>query len=542
MYIERQRVNKLGQRGATLSEVLIGIVIVSIMVGVVAKFSSSYTSRPMTMQRACEQYAQSIVQTVQQETFYQHISNFVPASPVARTASAFVDNNPTIAVPAGQVNTVWWGGGAGPYVISQATGPATSGVTLQNFQLIKGNIRTLAGIYNANAGLRCNFSTYAPLTTVAYSAEFSGVGAAPSAQIQIRPYRRDTGANYCPGGGLYIAPTPANPTNPLSSAIAANSGSQNGEIEAANSPPAPLAGHRIANRGVGKPNIDTDFDVGIELTALVSYTQDGAAKSCRVTQKFEYPVDRTAPPAPTVSVTANATSARANCGAVMSRNATIRIDGGGSFERGSQFVCHDLSWQMSWVSSGAGYIPCRPIGFASINTSQPNPTSENFASRQTRWMPCDQLTQCGVAPTVTYPNANPNIAAVQSLDLTFNGLPQGCVLNLEAVTVDTAGNSSATARSFLEDAAVGIAANNVMYEKTCGTPASSVAWPAPYASADTTPNARGILCTSPPLGDPSRWNAGDLAAYPNGYYTCRAGGNGPCCVNALGSSSCTPNN
>lgn len=547
-----------GVRGASLMEVMVGIGIVAIMVAVVAQFSGTFSrsSKPVTLQRACEQHAQRVVQTIQEETYYQHISNFVPDGAGAlRIATAYASNAGTTALPT--PGDRWLGGGAN-YTISSDSGANATGATLQNFQLIKGSIRTLTAIYNngANAAIRCAFGDYAPLTGLAFSSELAATGA--DADIRFRPYDRATGADFCPAGGLFISPAPANPTGFNSSAIAANSGSQTppANRQAMAAPPAIPAGMRIGNRGVGRPQLDTgatSAEYGIEVTVRVSYTNNGENKSCQVTQKFEYPADRTAPAAPTARIISNSTIPQGNC-AVPARNVVLQIGVDATMEFGSQFICKDLSWRMTWPTGPAqpGYIPCRPNAapFNTIDAHQPLTTAENSAARVARWVPCDLLSQCGVLPTASYTDstgaakASPNATATNGhyLRLTYNNLPKGCVLNFETVATDTAGNISA--RSWLETTNVGINAFNaalavtnrlnVIMEPTCGSPVTvNQNWPAPYNFGATIP--RGIVCNT---GNTANWTAGDLAAYPNGYYTCRAGGGGPCCVGV----GCTPNN
>ncbi len=94
-------------------------------------------------------------------------------------------------------------------------------------------------------------------------------------------------------------------------------------------------------------------------------------------------------------------------------------------------------------------------------------------------------------------------------------------MNMEVVAVDTAGNtidrSVASNRAILETTAANLDGENRIHYSTCGA----------------APN--GTYC-APVASGAQQWRAPHAANFPNGYYTCRAGG---CCT---GSLACTPFN
>ncbi|HMN69773.1 MAG TPA: hypothetical protein PKC28_14615, partial [Bdellovibrionales bacterium] len=121
------------------------------------------------------------------------------------------------------------------------------------------------------------------------------------------------------------------------------------------------------------------------------------------------------------------------------------------------------------------------LGPAQILPYSPNPLLRNATDRETRWVPCHQLRQCGFPPITNAASFNPapNISRAssnQTLNMTYgqagSPLPFGCVLNFEVVAVDSAGNSSVAAtpanRRFLEVAPAGVEPQNEVHYATCG--------------------------------------------------------------------------
>lgn len=577
---------RLNQKGVSLVESLVAIAVLAGIAVVIAQSNLNFQPATLGIKRTCQSHAQSVLNVIQEETYYRNVVNFVPDGPLAgdRTANRYIGagDAPTAAMQNPPLGNLWFTGPAAAFVISPAAPvpavPDVEGVELQNFQLIQGTMRTLATIYN-NVGLGCGFVAYAPLTTQGGAVPWPNELVTNNAVIDMRiqPYDRRTGNAACALPAIYPAPLggaavgvggdgvtgpAALNTNPLFSAFAAVQPGVGANVWAppanaegwdAGSPPAvpSFVNYRMATRGLGTP---TDADAneasyGFEVTIRVQYTHNGVADQCSVTQKFEYPVDRTPPPPPTVAVTTNSTypaalPARPNCQVNVVPPIQITISQNvAEQERGVQYLCRDLSWFKNWnTNPGPPYTqpPCIRGGTVMPDEIQydDDPAGQTSA-RVNYWVPCDIVQQCGVSPTATYPNGNPNSdGTLQTLVLDYpanaafmsaNGR-QACVFNMEVVAVDTAGNTSiagvAANRSFLE----------VAVPLDDPTPANQ---PITRTPPDGTGNGAtrvgrrnevlhptcGTFCAPPAAPSASNWVMPDQ--FPNGYWTCRAAGSGP---------------
>lgn len=556
------------QKGLSFVEILVTAALIGTTFVVISQYSTMYTSPKATLKRSCQAYAQTIVAAVQQDTYYRQLNNFIPTNATRMGAFSAPESNATtatLAIPTSATyNTYWWGGAvtSTDFAVSMtnASSASNAGATLQNFQLIQGSVRELAAIYNNNATLRCGYDVYPPLTgTFQMPRDLAAAVTSVTnpTKIKIAPYDILSGSSACATFPTKVHPAPLGnvpPTNPnLFSAFQAapTSGDLLGPIPAgreewtslgyAGTGPASMpTSYTVANRGAGTPvNNAAATAVGFELSVQVQYKESGNDDYCVVTQKFEYPRDRAAPPVPNVAtVTSNNTNTQLDaCTTPSAVTPSVTLAMGytsaAEFERGTQFLCRDLSWQrafitvdtsapMSGPAAPGAFIPCVKGVTASVisydaalqvldraTTSVSNEIVPNRTfGRIDQWVPCDRLTQCGVAPTtVVYDDGsgtgrtNPNNAATgHRLLLTYTSQPIGCVMNFEVVAVDTAGNmsiaGSSANRRFLETTSAGIDANNEILPRTCGH----------YCSFTN-------------------------ANFPRGYYTCRAAAG--CCTGAL---------
>ncbi len=514
---------RINQRGFSLVEILVVTAMIMGLVLALSHFQDGMVnSSSNDLQRACEVHARSVIDVVSEETLYRQFINYMPIS-ANRTppGNAFTA---TRAVPsAGD----YFSESGMTYMISTAPTDTQdgvnggNGVTLRSHKLIQGTLRTLAVIYNDNAGIRCQFGDYAPLTGLAPPEYLERY--APQVQVQIRPYNSLTGASVC---GATVDPRPSSifPNNSWASAFATGSGghappSNREAYSKAGSHPQPPnfnANTRIANSSTATG------DVGIELVVQVNYTVNGATKRCLASRKFEYPADSSFPPPPDVArVSANTTwpnPGDCNTNPPANRNASLQMGyQTGTPPRGFQLICRDLSWQENWQPNPAPAYPnevCIRNGAVAPNhyAYGPDPALQSFP-RDNRWVPCDQLRQCGVSPSsVNYSQSQANTSAgPHILTLNYVNLPYGCVMNFEVVSVSPSGNMSIASpasgptspgnRVFLEDAAPGIMNQARIWRATCGGAAQC--W--------------------------DEW--GYFGSYF--YYTCRIGG---CCVGA----GCSP--
>jgi hypothetical protein len=529
--------SKSNQRGVSVIEALISIAIISVVVVMISQFNTSFSIKDRSMRRACESHAQSIINQVQEESYYRAVVNFAHYNPAVRPSFGALTATTGIGV-AGN----WWAGPVGNYTIATASGVAGEGTLLKNSLLIEGSLRTLASIYTMDANTRCNASiagniwnNYPALTGLAAPDELTRRGPV-RARMQITPYDRNTEAATCPAPPLFIAPLEEGNTTAKSvfvngSGVPVYNAGQN---------IGPAIGGLGAAARIGTRPPDVFSNLGVELAVQVEYQEvDGQVTTCNVSQKFEYPRDGDAPNPPAVSVVTNPTNPATganNCVPNRPDNATVRIQyGSANEERGIQVLCRDLSFFYTYFPTGGapynqiiGSMPAQDIrpcirGGAvqgSVIRYGPNNLPGSGASRVNQWVPCYQLRQCG-KPPVNPPSLTGGLDVANTgggpfnLDLSYTNLGYGCVMNFEAVVVDTAGNSSVQNGRAILQTAVGATRDNEIQFAGCGVlcaPPSEGAWPYP----------------NPPYN----------GQFPNGYYTCRSGGNGPCCSGV----GCTPYN
>lgn len=579
-------------RGYSLAETLVAVAIVASLATLVTSMNMFSTSGEKTnYHRVCESIANSTIAVVQERGPIEAIDRFVPIG-VARTMGAY--NTGTI--PRGTTAPQLFDGSAFFNILSN---PAvrSNPPNLNNYQQIRGSIRTLSSIYNSTPGVRCNWQAYAPVTPnlAQIRLPVALVTLNPVVQINLVPFNTTTGATedcaLIPT--LHIAPPP-NAAGTVNDAFFNGSGSQalpaNYDFPGA---PA-VGGTSIAARTAG-----VSANRGIIMNSRVSFqVQGGEQINCQSAQRFQYATDRNAPTAPRVTITNNSstglpTSAADRCTAGGLRNVTLEVGYAANPEPGTQLFCRDLSsmrgyTQPASTTTNAGgvahSVPC--VLNSGIDTSAlssnlvhslddanmpPNDYSQRGQNlggvNQEFWRPCDQVKICNRAPTAAVP-----LGAGFGYTLTY-ALPQGCIINLESRGVDTAGNISPLS-SFPQYAAPAniMDANRILqgtssimevYKPVCGFDFSSTYYkatrgtycrPVPAAQDD---NYAGYVIAPgsfetfnwSPSAVPANNTVGGInyrARFPNGYYTCRGSPGFPklggtadgCCYGA----GCTPFN
>lgn len=590
---------------------MIAMAIIGTAVFLIPQFLSIYNPRTLTVKRTCESYAQSIISVVQEETTYKDILQWIDNPNIRGIVSPAFGTNPRAI----QTSTQYWTPAAN-YTISSSPlgGQENTGARLNNAALIQGVMRTLGAIYNTTVAVRCAFGAYDPLTTAVAAPEVMRIYN-PNVRVSIEPYNTTTNVNDCTATFKMSVPKSLAIT-PTVNAYAADSADTNvSSIEAIPDP-------KIANPTMDMNNFtmantrDGNQNLGFRLRVRVNYTNDDGAQQCEVSQKFEYPIDNTRPDAPTVTILQNTSTlpSQDNCVAPATKNAQLRIGYTVAPERGTVLLCRDLSYiQHRWpdatgfnatytghagacVSSSGTVAPTgnpnrhvfpRTDAAAYVPLTRPNwdPGYRDFTDRQNTWVPCDRLALCDVTPTT----ASSTYTAI-SMTLQYDSLPVGCILNVEAVGVDSAGNRSLATASSLSSDPVGIPEGTIIFPPTCGNSQTCTTGGATCTSIGKSNFSgtsgyyiprRGVFCkpTADIAHDVS--NAGNLAiantqpnatfhwstnwdgtpsatnwrtVFPHGYYTCRgaagfgatggAGGSGPngCCWDPPGSSTCTPYN
>lgn len=597
------------EAGYSLIETLVAVA----MVAGIAMLATSLNPFAMrgertNYHRVCESIANSMISVVQERGPLEAIEQFTPVGPL-RIMNAYPSGiNPRGTAAATDFFTS--PSGASFFTIVEANPAAGVSPFINNYQEIRGSVRTATAIYNNTPGVRCAWANFAPvnvdLTRVQLPVQFSTLGA--NIQIRLDPFNTTTGntvacaANITP---LHIAPPGRSPggvgdgftttVDPIA-AHQTDFTLPNSAVSPAPVPPAIPPGRSVVRRATnGTATVRSDL--GVQMRARVDLPDiQGERIVCEASQRFQYSADRTAPTAgPTVTIGTNSstllpTSAGDKCSRAGLQNVTITISYAAAPEPGTQLICRDMSARRGYQISANSQsdtvnslhsIPCvyqqnvdqspleQNLVHSLDDTTYP-PTEftqrgQNLAFAEV-WRPCDSFSICGERPTAVAAVAPPGVG----YQLTYR-LPQGCLINLEAVGVDTAGNLSpvgAFTASAVNMTPGGLilpgSENSEVYKPVCGwdignyyyykprfgTYCKPMANPAdddtfaghgPYETFNwrrADPSIPGSIDSS---GD-GEW----ITEFPNGYYTCRGqpgfplGGDGtPGCCSGTG---CTPFN
>lgn len=397
--------------GYSLVELLIGIAIISGAALIIANFSTSYNSTQTTTRRSCESYTESLINIVKEETPYRQILTTTPSGADAlRTPPAFGSGTRAVPNPASYGPVSGSAADTNPFIITGSTfATAQLGERPNSFQMIQGSIRSLATIYNRTPGIRCQFGTYAPITTPGPGnldlPEFlRSLPGGVTIQMRIDPYIISSGVSLCPNNLTQVFPGPAGILGPASSAFSAGSGNPEpnyratydanfqqdspnttggGSFDGSAAAVAAVASpatQQIAHLQTAGPVQVGDPNLGLRMVVQLSYSAGGQNYSCNSSQNFEYPADRSAPAAPNrvrvvpVPQTNPSVVPEAlggvwdHCGKGLAGQADARgsfsldigyeglpIIGPTAAEPGTQFLCKDLSWVRTATT---GPIPC----------------------------------------------------------------------------------------------------------------------------------------------------------------------------------------
>ena len=574
--------------GFSISEAMIAMALIGLAVVLIPQFLSLYNPRGLSVKRSCESYAQSVITAVQEESTYRDILQWMDdpntrgvTSPTFPSLPRAISTQSDYWTPISSYNIT-----RNPTAAGQP-----DGVRLNNAALIQGSVRTLSTIYNRNAGVRCTFGTYAPLTS---SLTVPSILATynPTIRINVEPYLLSTNAALCDTAFKLAAPRASSNSSSVNVFTSGSGYTNVAPVEASYYLSNPAPTYTMPNTYTIANLSNASTDLGFRLRVRVTYTANGATQTCEASQKFEYTLDNTPPAAPDiVEISANTSLSptQENCTspvALNAKDATIRIGYSTAPEKGTVLLCRDLSYiqrrNPSKFNPGTDYsglcidstgIQAHPPPAATLSyhpfprtedvaTQNWDPDQRSFSTRQNYWKPCDQLRICGVtADTAT------STFGSYLLTLKFNSLPVGCIMNFEAVGADTAGNrSSATASP-----AIGrifpsspLTEGNIIFPPTCGNSTtcsqsgalcSTFGKMGYYGTNGYYIDRRGVWCKptanvaddgnlAASLNEPNAtlfWSSNTVGGanwrtqFPNGYYTCRgafggtggAGGSGP---------------
>lgn len=583
-----------------MTEAMIAMAIIGVTVVLIPHFLALYNPRGLSVKRTCESYAQSIISVVQEENTYRNIVQQLDSDLNRGITSPSFPITPRSMTGPGAAD--YWTPLAN-YIVTDSPlmGQEFRGTSLNNAGLIQGNLRSLAAIYNQNAAVQCAFGNYPPLTANLPVPALMGTYN-PAVSINIEPYRISTNAPLCTASFKLAAPRSSSTAANRNVFITGSGVADNiSTIEPIPAPASVMAGYNIATIS------NADSDLGFRLRVKIDYTVEGNPLTCEVAQKFEYPMDNTPPAAPTVQITDNESlnPTQLNCPnpvALNPRRVVLQIGYTVAPERGTVLLCRDLSYiqgRMPRDNDATAYsgscvarngappakLPVPNFLHPFPRLAEPplgglrewDPSQRDFTSRDNVWIPCDKLKLCGVSATTAS-----STYGTTTMTLQYDTVPVGCILNVQAVGVDTAGNRS-VASTFSTTA---ITEGNIVFPPTCGNSTTCTNTNGTCTSVGKNfyygvdngyyiPR-RGVFCkaTSDPandgnlgamLSEPNAtlyWSTnmdGTPAAtnwrtvFPNGYYTCREafGGTGGatgsgshgCCWDRPGSpATCTPYN
>lgn len=436
------------ESGMTLVEVLIGtaiLMIVSLTVIYTNVQGVGSQSNGAQSRFTCESHAQSILNHFKSIGVESTRYNYVPDSTGDRTAGMPFSFDGIDA-------TDTWGTGSQYEIIGSSSNPA-----LRNGLLAKGSVRALLSIYNSNASFCSNAdgAAYEPLNSVLTDTT-QGLRNAQTT-LRIQAYNINSGALSCPAAPFQIFPMGRNPS---ASAYGAY---------------------------VSQPS-NSDWQYGLLLTVRVAYEDgSGQTQSCTTQHRFQFQRDEIAPPVMNTTVTANTSNPRLNCApprADMTLSLGYNSDPG---EKGIVFLCQDVSMRRP-----RGTIQCAGPSGAQYNGAPPAPTTTIGPGS---WVACDKVTACNVSPESSTANPSRTADAIRLVNV-YRNIPSDCVVKINSVAVDVAGNSSTVAQLPNTDPTESL-------RPSCGT-----------------------LCS------PNGWWGGYAGTYPNGYYVCPPVNccNGPGCA------------
>ena len=534
------------QSGFGMVEVLVGLVVISILATVTVFYSDviNLVSRETRGDRYnCVNHGNAVLSKFRGSLGEKTVRMYYPPRGTANgnrrpvpaatpTSLTQVMGNGTAA----NVNNIMWA--TVPDTISINTGGfnpnlgAANQFRLANATLIEGGpMRALSAMYNniiTTTGTCDNFvSPYTAFTNMSANNVDSflmktsvAAGNRPTTQLRIRRFNIDT--------GQVIAGCPITWARPPGKAPEAD-----GNINAFG-----------VNGGGGIPiAAEQSAAVGFLLEIQTTYftAEDEAnARTCVVSQRFSYERDTGAPAVPTVSLDITTPGANMVDFATANQHTmTMQIDSAQA-EPGVVMACRDRSVRLNpgphacYVQAAAMPGPGNqwpPI--AGFPRGDPRVIAHNAAETDTgptmttqqltavavarpwsnvlwkagngtgsEWGPCEEISVCGRAPAggaVTQPAGTNDIQITNN----YTNLPSDCVIRVEAVTIDTAGNLSNVgygAFNPTQTSSIEIGNNTNVGRPTCGTTFCTYAGNSYYQDGAC---CVGGGCVAGQVGDPS---------------------------------------
>lgn len=382
----------------------------------------------------CRAHVAGIVDSFRSIGYFTSFNNFTPID-----ASKVFLGVPAQSLSAqGIPNTALWP--SSRYVLQRVG----SNNVVDNTVLITSSINALLTIYNSNPSYCATGDVYAgSITAPDPNLRNSSVA------IQIQPYNTRSGALLgCPSP-LSISPEPLNDDTHANSAYGQNP--------------------RKAARPVGNlPH--TGLNVRV---TQVYEDEDGLSASCSIDQRFQYAADTNLPMPPDYFSMQRLAGPNWNtvCPANLANHFEVVVGyNSRNIETGSVMLCRDVSvitptpaatYGMALCLNGPpglgtvvgrrvegsyeGYFPPanRTPGGVGYQTGLVYQTGYDTRNANTslNWVPCDEVTACGVMPETKTLEAS-STPERPKYRLTYRNLPPLCRVVIQATAIDTALNPS----------------------------------------------------------------------------------------------------
>jgi hypothetical protein len=216
------------------------------------------------------------------------------------------------------------------------------------------------------------------------------------------------------------------------------------------------------------PEIKADYGFRVSLNA--KYTdRTNLEKSCSLTEDFSYPVDHGVQSISVIWSTTVSSSGEMSPPEADSLNAprpqcshtpgkpaglTLKIGfnttAGQPIETGTVFMCRDISEQMNpnfcerWAGDNTAGVGAVMEGVNYNVGNAQNPVTDPLTKK---WVPCSQVTACGISPTTFTTQENPAVPGSVTYLLNYQNNTStskdglwGCDVRIDVASVDLAGN------------------------------------------------------------------------------------------------------
>lgn len=481
------------ERGISIVEGMVGLGAVAGLAAIIANISTNTNNRGLVYRRACESMAVNAIDAITDEGIYMNVHHFNPSNDGVIKQEITSGEGINLFTIDEIANGDLW-----PATVSIISPVINSGAnlppTVRNEALIQGAMRALNALYNNQSGVDycSDFASYPQMSVANLGIENeltrSDPGTPPSIELQLQAVNWTTNTTVCPAKPFFVSPLSGAPKTMRAYNGYSYDSLENGVIAyPIDAPPS------HSPDGIWNNNGEFGLTFKWRLSAKVKYTYQGENFECTMAREYQYPDDSTPPTLNDVSVSVVENPTRkvdypdyslCNSDPVES---TVGIEiTVTNVESGSLFFCRDISEEFVYDDpSSPGEAPASPMCYAGSGVSnatlgrvdpQENLTNPAYIDHLTapapetpsddKWFPCHAARICsGVggdannAGEVAQPGIAPSSAVIigggsptpevmsdsdfpYTLSLTYNGVPEDCIINMQVIAVDIAGNIS----------------------------------------------------------------------------------------------------